>query len=158
MVEILEQIWGIKALYVDENHISEFSSDEAAIILSITPRNYDRLIKLQSLKDIFSKANLNLNEYSVQLSQIGIINAIKSIKIDNQKVLNGLNELAKNEIIDFNGYNLISDFINNLEFDKFKSAVTDSKGVMPSYFLTQNEIVNLFEYITSFNKDKKDEK
>ncbi|MDL0095230.1 hypothetical protein, partial [Campylobacter vicugnae] len=72
MVEILEQIWGIKALYVDENHISEFSSDEAAIILSITPRNYDRLIKLQSLKDIFSKANLNLNEYSVQLSQIGI--------------------------------------------------------------------------------------
>ena len=117
MVEILEQIWGIKALYVDENHISEFSSDESAIILSITPRNYDRLIKLQSLKDIFSKANLNLNEYSVQLSQIGIINAIKSIKIDNQKVLNGLNELAKNEIIDFNGYNLISDFINNLELN-----------------------------------------
>ena len=117
MVEILEQIWGIKALYVDENHISEFSSDEAAIILSITPRNYDRLIKLQSLKDIFSKANLNLNEYSVQLSQIGIINAIKSIKIDNQKVLNGLNELAKNEIIDFNGYNLISNFINNLELN-----------------------------------------
>lgn len=117
MVKILEQIWGIKALYVDENHISQFSSDEAAIILSITPRNYDRLIKLQSLKDIFSKANLNLNEYSVQLSQIGIINAIKSIKIDNQKVLNGLNELAKNEIIDFNGYNLISDFINNLELN-----------------------------------------
>ncbi|MEE3704344.1 c-type cytochrome [Campylobacter sp. CX2-8023-23] len=48
--------------------------------------------------------------------------------------------------------------INNLDFDRFKSAVTDSKGIMPSYFLTQNEILNLFEYITSFNKDKKDEK
>ena len=53
---------------------------------------------------------------------------------------------------------LMAPRINNLEFDKFKSAVTDSKGVMPSYFLTENEILNLFEYITSFNKDKIDEK
>ena len=67
MVEILEQIWGIKALYVDENHISEFSSDEAAIILSITPRNYDRLIKLQSLKDIFSKLCCGRNHPFVPL-------------------------------------------------------------------------------------------
>lgn len=48
--------------------------------------------------------------------------------------------------------------INNLDFKRFQAAITDSKGIMPSYFLTQNEILNLFEYIISFNKDKKDEK
>ena len=53
---------------------------------------------------------------------------------------------------------LMAPRINNLEFQRFKLALEDSKGIMPSYFLTQNEIVNLFEYITSFNKDKKDEK
>lgn len=53
---------------------------------------------------------------------------------------------------------LMAPRINNLEFQRFKLALEDSKGIMPSYFLTQNEIVNLFEYITSFNKDKKNAK
>ena len=114
MIKILEQIWGVKTLYVDENHLSEFNSDEAAIILCINPRNYDRLIKLDSLKSIFDRANLNLNEYSVELSQVGILNAIKALKIDINKVLAGLNDLAKNDIIDFNVYTLISEFINSL--------------------------------------------
>ncbi|MCR8696835.1 MULTISPECIES: dynamin family protein [Campylobacter] len=139
MIKILEQIWGIKTLYVDENHISKFSSDEAAIILCITPRNYDRLIRLESLKGIFARANLSLNEYSVQLSQIGIINAIKALQIDINGVLNGLNEIAKNDIIDFAGYSLISEFINSLELDFTK---VDSAKAQPFHknLHTLNEI------------------
>ncbi|MEE3777399.1 dynamin family protein [Campylobacter sp. CX2-4080-23] len=139
MIKILEQIWGIKTLYVDENHISKFSSDEAAIILCITPRNYDRLIRLESLKGIFARANLSLNEYSVQLSQIGIINAIKTLQIDINGVLNGLNEIAKNDIIDFVGYSLISEFINSLELDFTK---VDSAKAQPFHknLHTLNEI------------------
>ncbi|ARR00870.1 dynamin family protein [Campylobacter porcelli] len=139
MIKILEQIWGIKTLYVDENHISKFSSDEAAIILCITPRNYDRLIRLESLRGIFARANLSLNEYSVQLSQIGIINAIKALQIDINGVLNGLNEIAKNDIIDFAGYSLISEFINSLELDFTK---VDSAKAQPFHknLHTLNEI------------------
>lgn len=50
---------------------------------------------------------------------------------------------------------LIAPRINNLDFDKFKSAVKESKGIMPSYFLTDNEILNLYEYIKTFNKENK---
>ena len=139
MIKILEQIWGVKTLYVDENHLSEFNSDEAAIILCINPRNYDRLIKLDSLKSIFDRANLNLNEYSVELSQVGILNAIKALKIDINKVLAGLNELAKNDIIDFNGYTLISEFINSLELD-FKDISEATTQPFHKNLHTLNEI------------------
>ncbi|ANE33986.1 c-type cytochrome [Campylobacter hyointestinalis] len=44
--------------------------------------------------------------------------------------------------------------INNLEFSKFRSALKESRGIMPSYFLTDLEIQNLYEYVKTFNKDK----
>lgn len=147
MVEILEQIWGIKALYVDENHLAKFSSDEAAIILAITPNNYDRLIRLESLKGIFERANLGLNEYSVQLSQIGIINAIKALKIDIFKVLDGLNELAKNEIIDFNGYNLIKEFLNGLEL----SSVANISSQAQPFHKNLHTLNQIHQILSEFN-------
>lgn len=45
--------------------------------------------------------------------------------------------------------------INNIDFASFKEAMENSKGVMPTYFLTDVEILSLYEYIQSFNKDGK---
>ena len=39
--------------------------------------------------------------------------------------------------------------INDIEFEIFKAALTKPKGVMPSYFLTDEETTILYEYITN---------
>lgn len=39
--------------------------------------------------------------------------------------------------------------INDIEFESFKAALTKPKGVMPSYFLTDEETTILYEYITN---------
>lgn len=44
--------------------------------------------------------------------------------------------------------------INDLDFDIFTKALKKSKGMMPSYFLTDDEISSLYEYVQTFNKEK----
>ena len=39
--------------------------------------------------------------------------------------------------------------INDIDFESFKAALTKPKGVMPSYFLTDEETTILYEYITN---------
>ena len=39
--------------------------------------------------------------------------------------------------------------INDIDFESFKVALTKPKGVMPSYFLTDEETTILYEYITN---------
>lgn len=39
--------------------------------------------------------------------------------------------------------------INDIDFESFKAAPTKPKGVMPSYFLTDEETTILYEYITN---------
>ncbi len=50
---------------------------------------------------------------------------------------------------------LIAPQINKLEYKAFYEAVRHSKGMMPSYFLTDNEIFTLYEYLQSLNKEEK---
>lgn len=50
---------------------------------------------------------------------------------------------------------LIAPQINNLDFKTFRDSVRNSKSIMPSYFLTDFEIQSLYDYIKTFNKDKK---
>ena len=38
---------------------------------------------------------------------------------------------------------------NDIDFESFKAALTKPKGVMPSYFLTDEETTILYEYITN---------
>lgn len=45
--------------------------------------------------------------------------------------------------------------INNLDFWAFQKALNNPKGIMPSYFLTDEETILLYEYVKNFNKDKK---
>lgn len=44
--------------------------------------------------------------------------------------------------------------INNLDFWKFSEALKRPKDVMPSYFLTDEETLLLYEYVKNFNDDK----
>ena len=39
--------------------------------------------------------------------------------------------------------------INDIDFESFRAALTKPKGVMPSYFLTDEETTILYEYITN---------
>lgn len=42
--------------------------------------------------------------------------------------------------------------INSISLQEFADGIVDSKGVMPSYFLTQDEIIVLYKYIKDINK------
>ncbi|MBR8461967.1 cytochrome C oxidase subunit III [Campylobacter sp. faydin G-24] len=48
--------------------------------------------------------------------------------------------------------------INNVDFDKFKKAISEPKSIMPSYFLTDEESGVLYEYIVSLDKQNKNSK
>lgn len=115
MNDFLEKAWSISKLYVDSNFKKATSSDIAAIILSANPSNYDRFVALNSFKDIFLKLNLELNKYSIQLMQIGILNAIKNSEIKKEEIQKKIEVLSKNNIITFKEFKFINDFIINIE-------------------------------------------
>lgn len=48
--------------------------------------------------------------------------------------------------------------INDVSFEKFSSALNDPKSIMPSYFLTDEEMKILYEYTISLNKPKQGKK
>ena len=48
--------------------------------------------------------------------------------------------------------------INNLSLQELADGISSSRDVMPSYFLTQNEIIIIYKYIKSINQPKKKEK
>ena len=50
---------------------------------------------------------------------------------------------------------LVAPRINNLDLEMFKKGVLGARSMMPSYFLTDEEINLLYEYVINFNKDKK---
>lgn len=112
--EFLDRIWGIYKLYINSNFKKATDSQIAAIVLCVNPSNFDRLIALNSFKTIFSNLNLELNKYSVQLMQIGILNAIVNLEIKKDEIQKNLEILAKNEIIDFTQFKFINEFLLNL--------------------------------------------
>ncbi|MBO7369806.1 MAG: cytochrome C oxidase subunit III [Campylobacter sp.] len=59
---------------------------------------------------------------------------------------------ATGEYVDIN---LIAPPINKISLQELADGVTRSKGVMPSYFLTEDEIITLFKFIKDLNKEKK---
>lgn len=115
MNDFLEKVWSISKLYVDSNFKKATSSDIATIILSANPSNYDRFVALNSFKDIFLKLNLELNKYSIQLMQIGILNAIKDSEIKKEEIQKKIEVLSKNNIITFKEFQFINNFLINIE-------------------------------------------
>lgn len=121
--DFLEQIWGVKKLYIDPNFSIFVDEQTASAILSVSAKNYDRYILLESFKTIFDTVKLELNEYSVQLMQVGILNAIINLKIKLDEVLNGLEELRKNDILDFVSFKFISEYLSNLKLVEKQNSV-----------------------------------
>ncbi|ANE35568.1 GTP-binding protein (dynamin domain) [Campylobacter iguaniorum] len=115
MSEFLNEVWGIGKLYIDFKFKRATNPQIAAIILSVNPDNYDRYISLNSFKSIFKSLELDVNEYSVQLMQVGVLNAVIALEIRLSSILEALNELAKNEIIRYQNYEFLTKFLNSLE-------------------------------------------
>ncbi|MFW5624915.1 MAG: dynamin family protein, partial [Campylobacter hyointestinalis] len=103
------------SIFVDEQ--------TASVILSVSAKNYDRYMLLESFKTIFDTVKLELNEYSVQLMQTGILNGIINLKIKLDEVLNGLEELRKNDVLDFVSFKFISEYLSNLKLVEKQNSV-----------------------------------
>lgn len=63
-------------------------------------------------------------------------------------------DYVKNERQKSSQAKLLAPDIRGLEFNKFKSAITSAKGIMPNYSLTDDEIKALYLYLNS-TKDLK---
>lgn len=149
MDEFLDKVWGISKLYINSNFKKATDSEIAAILLCINPSNFDRLIALNSFKTIFSNLKLELNQYSVQLMQIGILNAIVNLEIKKDEIQKNLEILAKNEIIDFVQFKFINEFLSNLRLIvKERQAQTANELVFHKNIATLNLI---YEELKNFN-------
>lgn len=116
----LNEVWGIGKLYINTSFKRKVDSKISSILISVSPKNYDRYYKLESFRKIFKDLGLDLNEYSVQLMQVGIINSILDIEIDIADIKEGLKELAQENIISFENFDYISSFLDSLELpEKF---------------------------------------
>lgn len=114
MDDFLDKTWGISKLYINSNFKKVADNEIATIILCVNASNFDRLIALNSFKTIFLNLNLELNQYSIQLMQIGILNAIVNLEIKKDEIQKNLEIVAKNEIIDFTQFKFINEFLSNL--------------------------------------------
>uniref|UniRef100_UPI003AF452A3 dynamin family protein n=1 Tax=Campylobacter hyointestinalis TaxID=198 RepID=UPI003AF452A3 len=123
MNDFLEQIWGVKKLYIDPNLSIFVDEQTASVLLSVSAKTYDRYILLDSFKAIFDRVSLEPNEYSVQLMQTGILNGIINLKIKLDEVLNGLEELRKNDVLDFVSFKFISEYLSNLKLVEKQNSV-----------------------------------
>ncbi len=127
--DFLEQIWGVKKLYIDPNFSIFVDEQTASVILSVSAKTYDRYILLDSFKAIFDRVNLEPNEYSVQLMQTGILNGIINLKIKLDEVLNGLEELRKNDVLDFVSFKFISEYLLNLKLVEKQNSVLKKENL-----------------------------
>lgn len=121
--DFLEHNWGVKKLYIDPNFSIFVDEQTASVLLSASAKTYDRYILLDSFKAIFDRVSLEPNEYSVQLMQTGILNGIINLKIKLDEVLNGLEELRKNDVLDFVSFKFISEYLSNLKLVEKQNSV-----------------------------------
>lgn len=146
MSDFLDQIWGIDKLFIDSDFISQTDSQTAAILLATNPQNYDRFVKLTSFGEIFTNLGLDINEYSTQLMQVGIINAIISLKIKRSEVLSNLDELNQNNIISFGEFKFLKDFLDALNIDESQKT-SSSNQIFHKNLENLNQIYsNLLEF------------
>lgn len=54
--------------------------------------------------------------------------------------------------------NLTGPAINTLSLQDFTNAIIEPKDIMPTYFLTKDEIITLYKYLKDINKEKDEKK
>lgn len=150
MSDFLDQIWGIDKLFIDPKFIQQTDSQIAAILLSVSPKNYDRFVKLTRFNQIFKDLSLDTNEYSTQLMQVGIINAIKSLKIKRSEVISNLDELSQNNIISFSEFKFLKDFLLLLEIDESEQTST----LEHNFHKNLENLNQIYSNLIEFNQQK----
>lgn len=150
MSDFLDQIWGIDKLFIDPKFSSQTDPQIAAILLSVSPKNYDRFVKLTRFNQIFKDLCLDTNEYSTQLMQVGIINAIKSLKIKRSEVISNLDELSQNNIISFSEFKFLKDFLLLLEIDESEQ----TSSFEHNFHKNLENLNQIYSNLIEFNQQK----
>lgn len=121
------------------------------------------VLSILSVSYLFCEDFITKNEYAKMLYENPRgISCAKCHKNDGSgKFIASYKDIKKKKIDGKIGFvelekKLIAPPINRLLFDEFKKGVMKSKGVMPSYFLTTDEIKILYYYVNKMQKkDKK---
>ena len=130
--KLLERIWGFNKLYIDYSEPKSLGCDEAGIILATNPANYERFASLDSFKEIFKKADLELNLYNLQLLQASTIFSVNALKIKRDELLSVLKILSKENLCAFSHYELISEFLASLKLDEISAKSELNRGFQAS--------------------------
>lgn len=148
MSDFLDEIWGIDKLYINSHELCDLDIQSAGILFCVSNQNYDRFIKMQSFKKIF--ANYDINEYTVQLFQIQIINSIQKLKIKRALILEIIEEIFNANIITFNHFNYLKNFLLNLQIEE-NNVVLQNSNVFHKNLQNLNEIADL---LSKFNYEE----
>ena len=115
--KFLSEIWGALKLFLDPK--TEILADERslAVLLAADAENFDRFMALKEFRDILHALGLKADIYSLQCAQLGTINALKSAKISNSKLLATLEILQRENIISAAHFKRLSEFLQTLGAD-----------------------------------------
>ena len=115
--KFLSEIWGALKLFLDPK--TQILADERslAVLLAVDAENFDRFMALKEFRDILHALGLKADIYSLQCSQLGAINALKSAKISKSKLLAALEILQAENIISAAHFSRLSEFLQTLGAD-----------------------------------------
>lgn len=119
MDNFLDKIWGINRLYIDQNLLFKTESSVAAIVLGANCENFEKFKSLNAFKEILKSLGFEVGIYGVQALQIGIINAIRKLKISKFEILLDMEILKNENIICESEFTRISEFLYGLKTDDF---------------------------------------
>ncbi|MBQ6224015.1 MAG: dynamin family protein, partial [Campylobacter sp.] len=126
MDNFLDKILGINRLYIDQNLLFKTEPSVAAIVLGANCENFEKFKSLNAFKEILKSLGFEVGIYGVQALQIGIINAIRKLKISKFEILLDM-EIIKNENIICEGeFTRISEFLYGLKTDDFSNLAVEN--------------------------------
>ena len=126
MDKFLDEIWGINRLYIDQNLLFKTEPSVAAIVLCANCENFEKFKSLNAFKEILRTLGFEVGIYGVQALQIGIINAIKKLKISKFEILVDMEILKNENIICESEFTRISEFLYGLKTDDFANLAVEN--------------------------------
>ncbi len=126
MDNFLDKIWGINRLYIDQNLLFKTEPSVAAIVLGANCENFEKFKSLNAFKEILKSLGFEVGIYGVQALQIGIINAIRKLKISKFEILLDMEILKNENIICESEFARISEFLYGLKTDDFANLAVEN--------------------------------
>lgn len=126
MDNFLDKIWGINRLYIDQNLLFKTEPNVAAIVLGANCENFEKFKSLNAFKEILKSLGFEVGIYGVQALQIGIINAIRKLKISKFEILLDMEILKNENIICESEFTRISEFLYGLKTDDFANLAVEN--------------------------------